>query len=88
MKRMFSFRRYFIVGTNDSGLKDTMNGMVTGELINCKDCRFWPDNQMMAIVPRKNGKTDFNAMLEIENRCLHMGPEDYCSKAKRRNNAE
>ena len=36
---MIDFRKYFIVGTNDAGLKDTMNGMVTGELIRCKDCK-------------------------------------------------
>lgn len=77
---------YIIEVTNYPSIID--HHFVKGELIRCKDCRFWPDNQMMAIVPRKNGKTDFNAMLEIENRCLHMGPEDYCSKAEKREYVE
>lgn len=64
--------------------KGHYDGEILTELTRCKDCRFWPGNHIMAIVPRKNGKTDFNAMIEIENRCLHMGPEDYCSKAERR----
>ena len=40
-RRMIGFKRYFIVGTNDSCLHDTMNGAVTGELIRCKDCKHW-----------------------------------------------
>lgn len=34
------FKKYFIVGTNDTALHDTMNGLVTGELIRCKDCKY------------------------------------------------
>jgi len=38
---MIDFKKYFIVGTNSEGLQDTMNGIVTGELIRCKDCKHW-----------------------------------------------
>ena len=37
---MIDFSKYFIVGTNSNALHDTMNGMVVGELIRCRDCRF------------------------------------------------
>ena len=39
---MIDFNKYFIVGTNSDALHDTMNGIVTGELIRCKDCKFNP----------------------------------------------
>lgn len=35
---MDGFNNYFIVGTDDFALKDTMNGVVLGELVRCKDC--------------------------------------------------
>ena len=35
---MIDFNKYFIVGTNSYALHDTMNGLVVGELIRCKDC--------------------------------------------------
>ena len=35
---MKEYKKYFIIGTNDFALKDTTNGLVTGELIRCKDC--------------------------------------------------
>lgn len=38
---MKDFNKYFIVGTNSDALQDTMNGMVVGELIRCKDCKYW-----------------------------------------------
>lgn len=38
---MTAYKHYFIVGTNDNALHDTMNGNVTGELIRCKDCRHY-----------------------------------------------
>lgn len=34
-------KKYFIVGTNGNALHDTMNGSVVGELIRCKDCKFY-----------------------------------------------
>jgi hypothetical protein len=37
--KMIDFNKYFIVGTNSNALHDTMNGMVVGELIRCKDCK-------------------------------------------------
>ena len=36
---MTAYKHYFIVGTDDLALHDTMNGTVTGELISCKDCK-------------------------------------------------
>lgn len=41
---MIEYKKYFIVGTNDNALHDTMNGNVTGELIRCKDCKKWKRN--------------------------------------------
>lgn len=38
---MKDFNKYFIIGTNSNALHDTMNGSVVGELIQCKDCRYW-----------------------------------------------
>lgn len=38
---MKDFRKYFIVGTNSYALHDTMNGIVTGELIRCKYCDWY-----------------------------------------------
>lgn len=38
---MIDFNKYFIVGTNSYALHDTMNGLVIGELIRCKDCKHW-----------------------------------------------
>lgn len=35
---MKAFKKYFIVGTNSNAIHDTMNGIVTGELIRCKYC--------------------------------------------------
>ena len=37
---VIEYKKYFIVGTNDNALHDTMNGNVTGELIRCKDCLY------------------------------------------------
>lgn len=42
---MITFKKCFIVGTNDSGLKDTMNGMVICELVRCRDCANYDDNK-------------------------------------------
>lgn len=38
---MKEFKKYFIVGTNSDALQDTMNGMVVGELIQCRDCKYY-----------------------------------------------
>jgi len=38
---MKDFNKYLIVGTNSYALHDTMNGMVVGELIRCKDCVYF-----------------------------------------------
>ncbi|HAB93374.1 MAG TPA: hypothetical protein DCF49_01190 [Lachnospiraceae bacterium] len=58
---MIDFNKYFIVGTNSDALRDTMNGIVTGELIRCKNCKY---NSNMegnyvdcAIIPQMFGKT-------------------------------
>ena len=73
---MINFRKYFIVGTNDSGLKDTMNGMVTGELIRCKDCKHYYEKQWVVGGGSYTGcwyQTIANAQ-----------PNDFCSRAERR----
>lgn len=38
---MIDFNKYFIVGTNSDALHDTMNGMVVGELIRCRQCAYF-----------------------------------------------
>ena len=38
---MKDFNKYFIVGTNSDALQDTINGSVVGELIHCKDCKYY-----------------------------------------------
>ena len=73
MKNIRNFRRYFIVGTNDSGLKDTMNGMVIGELIHCKDCQ----NRMDVYID--------NVPYKIRCKITHnvISAMDFCSWAER-----
>ena len=39
-------KKYFIVGTNDNALQDTMNGNVIGELIRCKECKWYGDGYL------------------------------------------
>lgn len=51
------FSKYFIVGTNSYALHDTMNGMVVGELIRCKDC---DHSSISATIERKSGKRGKN----------------------------
>lgn len=52
------------------------------ELVRCGECRFWPESFL------NMASLDLNEMHTSYARCFHMGPEDFCSKAKRRNNAE
>lgn len=66
---MIDFRKYFIVGTNDAGLRDTMNGMVTGELIRCKDCK-WNKSDKWVDCP----------ITEMFGRTT----DNYCSRAERK----
>lgn len=42
---MIEYKKYFIVGTNDNALHDTMNGNVTGELIQCKECQGYDEGR-------------------------------------------
>lgn len=47
------------------------------ELIRCRECRFWPELTWNV--------TNTELKFMVSSRCIHMGPEDYCSKGKRRN---
>ena len=67
---MIDFNKYFIVGTNSNALHDTMNGLVIGELIHCKDCKwYYRGGATCMFLDGANG----------------MCGEDYCSYAERRN---
>lgn len=69
---MIRFKRYFIVGTNDSGLHDTMNGAVTDELIMCRDCV-------------KCGTDDCAMHFEVDDKVYQWnGADDFCSWAERK----
>ena len=59
---MTEYKKYFIIGTNDFALKDTMNGLVTGELIRCKDCKYWCTGD--GLLPTIDGK-QFHACWEL-----------------------
>lgn len=76
---MIDFRKYFIVGTNDAGLKDTMNGMVTGELIRCKDCKY-AIKQYITNLP---WLTQWEYSCRYYNTHSVMG-DDWCSRAERK----
>lgn len=53
------------------------------ELIRCRECRFWPELIWNAV------SLDLNEMHTSYVRCFRMGPDDFCSKAKKRGkNAE
>lgn len=67
---MIDFNKYFIVGTNSYALHDTMNGLVVGELIRCKECKWY----------YRGGATCM--YWDGEN---NMRGDDYCSQAERRN---
>lgn len=66
---MIDFNKYFIVGTNNNALHDTMNGMVVGELIRCKDCKYWMKTKKQCgytyLLPQFND-------------------DEYCSRAERK----
>jgi hypothetical protein len=70
---MIDFNKYFIVGTNSYALHDTMNGLVIGELIHCKDCKWYRRDH--------NG----GCLCETGGGLYNSRPEDYCSRAERRN---
>jgi hypothetical protein len=68
---MKDFNKYFIVGTNSDALHDTMNGTVTGEIIRCKECKWWKFSGREYYCDEKD------AMAEpCEN--------DFCSRAERK----
>lgn len=69
------YRNDFIVSTNDDALRDTMNGTVTGELIRCRNCKFWSINRNF---PRGEYCTRFQGSDFI----WHSRPEDFCSLAE------
>ena len=52
---------------------DTMNGIVTGELIRCKDCL----HAKKSVFKEKYKRCDYNGEIK--------SPQDYCSWAERRN---
>lgn len=58
---MIDFSKYFIVGTNSNALHDTMNGIVTGELIRCRNCKYNSNTEgnyvNCDIIPQMFGKT-------------------------------
>ena len=68
---MIGFKRYFIVGTNDSCLHGTMNGAVTGELIRCKDCKYY-----YVLNEVRGNCSEYNFVGKI--------PSDFCSWAERK----
>lgn len=70
---MKDFNKYFIVGTNSDALHDTMNGTVTGELIRCRDCRYYTG---------KWCKRDSIQVADLNDRMV--SGNDYCSRADRK----
>jgi hypothetical protein len=68
---MIDFKKYFIVGTNSDGLQDTMNGIVTGELIRCKECRHLVRYSGALVCSEPNGMMTFS-------------PDGFCSYGQRR----
>lgn len=69
------YRNDFIVSTNEDALRDTMNGLVTGKLIRCRDCKHWKSN---GDFPRGQYCTRFQGSGYI----WHSRPEDFCSLAE------
>jgi hypothetical protein len=70
------YRRYFIVGTNADSLYDCMNGTVTGELVRCKDCKWYG---------RSDKRRFYRGMDCLQNRIDTIVPDrDYCSRAERK----
>ena len=85
---MTAYKHYFIVGTNDNALHDTMNGNVTGELIRCKDCKRWKRND--GTFPDFDGKEwhECDALYEYRNMHTSERPVTpawfYCGYAERK----
>ncbi len=64
-----------------NGITRNKNGPIMEfkeELIRCGECRFWPE------LTWNVANMDLKETFMVSSRCTHMGPEDYCSKAKRR----
>ena len=73
---MIDFNKYFIVGTNSYALHDTMNGLVLGELIHCKDCKYYFEKEW--IVGAGSYTTCWYQII------ANAQPNDFCSRAERR----
>lgn len=65
------WKKYFIVGTNDNALHDTMNGLVVRELIRCEDCRWY--------AYKYDG---YHSECDLFKMCFDQ--DDYCSRAERK----
>ena len=78
---MIDFNKYFIVGTNSNALHDTMNGLVIGELIHCKDCKYYRDGDCWHEWDNA-GRIYYQSIINEPN------PDDYCSRAERKDNGE
>lgn len=69
---MIDFNKYFIVGTNSDALHDTMNGIVTGKLILCKNCKHY------AILEDGSNET----VCDHKDGCLRPTPDGFCNYAE------
>lgn len=69
-------KNYFIVGTNADALHDTMNGWVVGQIITCRDCKYYP------YTPR-HWNSPAVYMVSYQH-CQHMNGDGFCSWAVRR----
>lgn len=63
------YRNDFIVSTNDDALHDTMNGLVTGKLIRCKDCRYLGDKREDSYVLYTCGRQEGCVVTILEGFC-------------------
>lgn len=70
---MMEYRNDFIVSTNDDALHDTMNGIVTGKLIRCRDC-----------VYRDGNWCKLHSGVDFDPNDVRIKLTDYCSSAKKR----
>ena len=76
---LIDFKKYFIVGTNQTALHDTMNGTVTGELIRCKDCKLSKEYY-------HGEHSELGMITYLCRRTLvwDLKADDYCSRAERK----
>ena len=72
---MKDFNKYFIIGTNSDALHDTMNGTVTGELIRCKDCKYFSETVKRGVISRSCGHAYG---------CICPDPDGHCNFAERK----